>query len=233
MRRVLILAFATATFSAAFAQDPNPTTLEPKHCQVGNEVIVPNILGFKPDAAKKIAEDCGLVWSFSANPQTISYEAIGTIGDQEPSGGKLVKKGDILRGFTSKGVFVPDFTGWQVKEVELFVKDLRHGFTATSKRDKAPVGQVIEQQPLNAVFYYSGLPVTVVVSEGPWVKLPKLVGERHVEPNSRRRRLERRLQATNDLRAYRLVSGRRNNRSCRSSFRGQVDQDHDKETDGR
>lgn len=174
MRYLIFLAFFGTLSFNALAQDSNPASIGAKYCLVGNEVIVPNVLGYSPEKAQAIADECGLKWLLSEHPQSISYEAIGTVGIQEPSGGKIAKRGDTLRGFISKGVFLPSFVGWDAVTAEAFVHDLRLGFNKSTRRDGAPVGTVVEQVPLPGVFFDSTFTAGVVVSEGPWVEIPDL-----------------------------------------------------------
>lgn len=174
MRLFLFFVISALLCFRVSAQDAGPSTIGAKQCRLGSEVIVPNILGFSPDKAAAIAEGCGLKWSFSEHPQVISYESIGTIGSQEPRGGKLAKQGDTLRGIASKGVFLPSFIGWDVGTAEAFVHDIRQTLSKSSRRDAAAVGTVVEQSPLPAVFYDASLGVSVVFSEGPWVEIPDL-----------------------------------------------------------
>jgi len=174
MKALILVAFYGALSINAFAQDSNPSSIGAKHCVLGNEVIVPNVLGSSPEKAKAIADECGLKWLFSEHPQTISYEPIGTIGIQQPNGGTIAKRGDTLRGFVSKGVFLPSFIGWDAVTAEAFVHDLRLGFSKSTRRDGAPAGTVVEQAPIPGVFFNSTLTASVVVSEGPWVEIPDL-----------------------------------------------------------
>ncbi|MCP4099292.1 MAG: PASTA domain-containing protein [Planctomycetaceae bacterium] len=140
---------------------------------------MPNILGLKENQASSLIKACGLLWSYSPNPQTQSYEAIGTIGDQEPDGGMLVKKGSTVRGFLSKGFFLPSFIGWKGAMAQKWAADLRLGAKIITKRNAAPKGTVFAQKPSNAEFFNSGLPLTLHVSEGLWIKIPKLKGLRY------------------------------------------------------
>ena len=173
MKRFLAVFILLYTFSAplAFAQKIM------SNCNAsGDQRIVPNVLGLTAKDAKNIVEACDLVWSYSDHPQTMSYEAIGTIGAQEPKGGLIVGKGTAIRGFLSKGFFLPNFIGSQASQAADFATDLRLGTSILTKRDSAPAGEVIDQNHKNGIFFNSGLALILTVSEGPWVIVPDLSG---------------------------------------------------------
>lgn len=173
---VLVVFEVTSNAIFAFAQTATPTSLTAKQCQISaKERIVPNILGFAPEKAQLIVESCGLVY----DPETVgtlSYEAIGTVGDQEPSGGTVAKAGAIVKGFVSRGLFVPDLIGWPSAQAESFLKDFRHGVNITKVDSPAPLGSVVYTVPSNAILYNSGLPVEIGVAS---LKVPELKGSRY------------------------------------------------------
>jgi len=180
--RLPTIALGWALFAVlpAIAQTVIPDTLEPKHCVLpGEDRIVPNILGYEPAAAQKIIEACGFVWDGATDVHTMSYEAIGTVGDQEPGGGTLRKAKTTVRGFISTGMFAPDFSNWKDAKnawsksaAEQYIKDLRHGVVVEEKRHEAPVGIVFDQKPKNAEKYNSGQAIVISVSLGLFVDLP-------------------------------------------------------------
>ena len=160
---------------AAHAQTPNPTTLIPEQCLLNDgKVIVPNLLGFVPNKAKKIAESCGLVWSYSNSPGTLSYESRGTIGDQEPSGGTILKTGDVLRGFVSNGIWMPNLIGMNESAATFLITNQRFGLVKKYIRVPGSLGTVIDQDPVSGVLVDSGPAVTITILEG--FKLLSMVG---------------------------------------------------------
>jgi PASTA domain len=158
------------------AQDANPTTLSAAQCKLaGNKRIVPNILGFAPNKAREIVESCGFLYD-PETVKTISYEAIGAVGDQQPSGGTVAKMGDTIKGFESAGVFLPEFRDWKSSDAQTFIKSLRHGVTTSEISSDQPEGTVVSQTPKNAEFYNSGLAPNLIVSKGPYVIVPNIAG---------------------------------------------------------
>ena len=151
----------------------------PGFCKQGSKRIVPNIMGMSIADAQAAIESCDLKWSYSNNPGTMSYEAIGSIGDQVPKGGEIVAKDGTVRGFRSNGFYLPNFLEWHETSAVLFTKDLRLGVNVTYRRDAAAAGTVIEQSPANAELFNSGLPLNLVVSEGPWVEVPNLIDKQY------------------------------------------------------
>jgi beta-lactam-binding protein with PASTA domain len=171
MRFAIVFVLSCFGFEA-LAQDPAPTSLPKEVCVISvDESVVPNILGFAPKEAKKIVEECGFVYDGAEDVHTLSYEAIGTVGDQQPSGGTIAKQGMVVRGFVSVGVYAPDFTGWSAVDAERFYRDLRHGVNIKEERNSAPVGTVFAQQPANAVLANSGPALTLYVSKGLYIDL--------------------------------------------------------------
>ncbi len=180
--RVLIAAIIVFAFSVATAkaQDPSPTTLAPSLCTISKtERIVPNILGFAPVRARQIIEACGLVYDDAEDVHTLSYEARGRVGDQEPSGGTVAKVGATVRGFVSVGLFVPDLTDRDADEAEKFLRDFRHGVNRAEEESSQPIGTVIRHEPKNAELYDSGTPVLLVESAG--LVVPDLMGKPYSE----------------------------------------------------
>jgi beta-lactam-binding protein with PASTA domain len=76
-----------------------------------------------------------------------------------------------VRGFVSKGLYPPDFTGnttaWNYIDAERYYRDFRHGVQTKGAHSNEPVGTVIAQKPLNAELYNSGLPLELTYSIGP------------------------------------------------------------------
>jgi beta-lactam-binding protein with PASTA domain len=138
---------------------------------------VPNLLGYDPVDARKIIEACDLVYDGATDVHTLSYEAIGKVGDQEPSGGEVIKKGEMVRGFVSIGLFVPNMIGWEVQKAEAYLRNFRHGVNVERVANPAEVGTVFAHEPLNAELYNSGTPVKLWVSRGPLFKLKDYKGE--------------------------------------------------------
>jgi hypothetical protein len=170
----------TGASTPIVAQDSNPSTLTSKQCTLpGNDRIVPNILGFAPDKAREIVEACGFVWDGATDVHTMSYEEIGKVGDQQPSGGTVRKAKTTVRGFISSGMFAPSFIGWKKDDAVAYIKDLRHGYIVAEQRNAAPIGTVFDQSPQNSIKYNSGLPVTIFVSIGLYVNLPNIIGVKY------------------------------------------------------
>lgn len=188
MRTLLFSLVLSVVGTVATAQDANPTSLPKKICNLpGNESIVPNILGFSPTKAKELIEACGFTYDGATDVHTLSYEAIGTVGDQQPSGGTIAKKGSMVRGFVSVGLYPPSFVGLDANVAEAYYKDFRHRVNKTYERNPADVGKVIRHSPANAELYNSGLPLNLVVSEGLYVDVPAIAG---MEYGSARKLLE-------------------------------------------
>lgn len=158
----------------AIAQSPSG------NCNVpGNKKFVPNVLGLAEADAQKAVEDCGLEWSFSDKPGTLSYEAIGTMGRQVPAGGAVVDRGSTVRGFVSRGFMIPSYVSQHRSVAEAALLDLGLNVVVVTRRDPTPLGTIVAQSPAGGEMFNSGTPIEITVSEGPWLILPNVRGKQY------------------------------------------------------
>lgn len=174
--RIILLIPALCVILLNFEALGQPKLDPSEYCIKGNGRIVPNILGLDVVNAQNLIENCDLEWSFLEHPKTLSYEIPGQIGAQKPNGGLLVAKGTIVRGFKSKGLYIPRVIDWNGVEAKSFLEDLRFKVEVVEDFDSADNGDVFEQHPGNGALFPFGQLITLSVSLGPGVVVPKVEG---------------------------------------------------------
>lgn len=140
--------------------------------------LAPNVLGLDPESAQKIVKACGLEWDNTPSPTAISYFAIGSIGQQQPNGGTIMRKGDKLKAVLSSGLYLPNLIGLSQTEATDWLRERQLTANVVSKRNPKPVGQVFAQVPISGVGFNFGEPIDLLVSEGLWVDVPALGGKK-------------------------------------------------------
>lgn len=153
------------------------------------QTLVPNVLGMELENAMIELQQKGLVadveLKISANPGDK-----GTVLNQDPRSGALVKVGRTVRLRVSKGPIideVEDYVGMQLSELKLQLQSMSTIYGALIKirqpvievYDDAPPGTILEQKPLPGTKVTELTQLELVVSRGPQgalVTTPDYVG---------------------------------------------------------
>jgi len=144
-------------------------------------VRVPDVVGFRQDAATRQLEDAG----FKVTPEfqvTTNQADQGNVIKQSPDPETLLDKGEtvtITVGKAPKQVTVPNVVGMTEDEARTAITDagLKVG-NVTPQPDPAPAGEVIGQDPSANSTENKGSAVDLVVSTGPSdVTVPDVVCE--------------------------------------------------------
>jgi len=133
-------------------------------------VKVPDVVGFRQDAATRQLEDAG----FKVTPEfqvTTNQADQGNVIKQSPDPQTLLDKGEtvtITVGKAPKQVPVPNVVGMTEDEAKTAITDagLKVG-VVSPQPDSAPAGQVIDQNPSADQTVDKGSTVDLVVSTGP------------------------------------------------------------------
>ena len=80
-------------------------------CGFGLLRIVPDLTGLSPDEALNQLKKCDLAYLDGEPNRVFSYEAIGTVGSQEPRGGRVVRRGTEIAPLLSAGLAAPGVLG--------------------------------------------------------------------------------------------------------------------------
>ena len=153
------------------------------------KVLVPNVVGKKWDEAfiemqiKELYPKINLRYSETPGDE-------GTILDQSPKAGAIVKGYSRVSLVVSRGVIVDsvgDYIGQNVDELELKLQALFAGqrplitlATPEYKPDQSEAGTILEQDPPAGTYISSPVTVQLVVSRGPNyenTKVPNLIGQ--------------------------------------------------------
>ncbi len=99
-------------------------------------------------------------------------EAPGTVVDQAPEAGKVVRRGSVVQLVVSAGMVMPSVINMSIGEARERLVKFRLRETAVERTE--PRGQVIGQHPPAGTHLAAGSPVTVHVSDGSLVAVPAL-----------------------------------------------------------
>jgi beta-lactam-binding protein with PASTA domain len=138
------------------------------------QVKVPDVVGFREDAAVRTLKDAGL--KPVAGPPKVSDQAPGTVLSQDPPADQLVDKGSdvtITVAKAPKQVDVPSVVGQTVDQATTTLTDagLKLG-NPTDQESDQPAGTILSQDPPAGSTVDKGTPVDVVVAVAPATPSP-------------------------------------------------------------
>jgi eukaryotic-like serine/threonine-protein kinase len=151
--------------AAAGRQAQPPATLVP----------VPDVTG---DSADDAADDLRANGLTATQTQVTSKDtAIGVVASQNPQGGQVVATGSTVQLFVSKGTIVPNVVGLAPDAATERLQ--RSGLTLRSEEAPSatvPEGEVAGQDPAAGQSVDPGTEVTIFVSTGAGVDVPRVLG---------------------------------------------------------
>jgi hypothetical protein len=144
-------------------------------------IEVPSLLGMRPEQARELLKGRDLMLLIAGEKEDSAYAA-GTVASQTPMPGSQAARGGSVQAFVSRGsglVQVPSVVGLRPEEAlrQLAAVGLHAGPQKTIG-GTAPVGMVAGTEPIAGAPVAPGSAVALVVSSGPSVKVPRLVGLR-------------------------------------------------------
>jgi beta-lactam-binding protein with PASTA domain len=131
-------------------------------------VSVPDVLGFRREAAEQQIREAGLEPVVRRSP---SDRPQGTVFRQDPASGSVVEEGSTVTITVSSGprqVEVPMLVGLTQQEAEDAIRDagLMLGFVDEEESQEVEAGRVISQRPEPGTQIPEGSAVDIVVSTG-------------------------------------------------------------------
>jgi len=147
----------------------------------GKEVTVPNVCGVPLDTATAILKKNQLQGVVVER----RFDKIideGMVIIQEPLPGTKVKRGRIINLSVSLGpetIQIPDLTGLEFTKAKLIIEKLAIALDAVDSAysDSIPPGRIIQTSPPADSEIVKGSSIRVVISRGPLLKMPNLVGQ--------------------------------------------------------
>jgi beta-lactam-binding protein with PASTA domain len=140
------------------------------------EGIVPSVLGLTADKAKKTLSDAG--YDLKEGGLIQSTFAMKTVGFQEPAGGDKAKKGTPVVVRLSAGLWLRNFKGEKIDDVEKTLKSYGIKFdTVDVQEANVEKGIVAEQLPPPPDLFDAQTELTLRVAVGPWIPMPNLIGQ--------------------------------------------------------
>lgn len=155
------------------------TTVTAKLSSGSDSVVIPEITNMTPEAAQEAVEALGLVWELDANKVDSDSVEEGKIAKVNPSVGKKVKKGSIVKGTVSSGkktVTVPDLTGMTQDQAREYLTQvgLQVGNVQTSDDPSQSAGKILSSSPAAGETLNKGESVSITVASGK-VALPDTI----------------------------------------------------------
>jgi len=154
---------------------------------LGPSVLVPDTVGRTQAEAESLIAGSGLAVG-TITKQYSNVVPFGTVISQNPSAGTEVSPGTSTSLVVSLGpsVLVPDTVGRTQAEAESLITGagLVVGTITHQYNNSVPLGIVISQNPPVGTMVASGSTVTLVVSLGPSVQVPDVVGRTQAEVES-------------------------------------------------
>jgi beta-lactam-binding protein with PASTA domain len=140
------------------------------------EGVVPSVLGLTADKAKKTLSDAG--YDFKEGGLILSTFAMKTVGFQDPAGGDKAKKGTPVVVRLSAGLWIRNFKGEKIDDVEKTLKSYGIKFdTVDVQEANVEKGIVVEQLPTPPDLFDADTELTLRVAVGPWIPAPNLTGQ--------------------------------------------------------
>jgi beta-lactam-binding protein with PASTA domain len=147
----------------------------------GEGVEVPSLLGMRPEQARELLKGRDLLLLLSGEKEDAAY-ATGTIASQTPMPGSQAARGGSVQAVVSRGsslVQVPNLVGLRPEEAlrQLAAIGL-HAAPQKTAPTASPPGMVGATEPIAGAPVAPGSAVTLVVSAGAAIKVPKITGMR-------------------------------------------------------
>jgi beta-lactam-binding protein with PASTA domain/sugar lactone lactonase YvrE len=141
-------------------------------------VSVPDVVGYDLWAAEytlRWLNNLLLGTVTRANSPTVPIDFVIS---QNPTAGTILEEGSRVNLVVSAGVTVPDVVGKIQSEAQasLVTAGLTIGTINTAFSDSVPAGTVISQTPTGGTAVNGGTPVSLVVSRGPRMTVPSVMG---------------------------------------------------------
>lgn len=140
------------------------------------EAKVPNVLGTSLEAATLLLENEGFIVRYT-EAESDDYEK-GLICDQTPKAGEILTKGEVVRlvlCMGPKSFQVPDLTNKTTEEAIEILKDLKLSWKRELVyHDTIKEGNVVSTTPEKGASVKEGDQVTLMISQGPEIKLSKV-----------------------------------------------------------
>jgi serine/threonine-protein kinase len=149
------------------------------------DVTVPSVVGSTVDDAARRLERVGLRGRETSSRPSAGSPA-GTIVEQSPIGGSIVRPGSVISFVTSAGQRaepVPNVAGMSRRDAERAIEDAGFAIGPISQRTSdSPRGTVLATSPAGGTDAVQPGPVELIVSGGPSaVRLPNVVGRTYAE----------------------------------------------------
>ncbi len=147
-------------------------------CPMITDVVVPNVVGLRQQAASEMLVSAGLTVGTVSEQHSLTMPADQVIS-QEPGGGATVSRETAVDLVVSLGpVLVPNVTGMTQAEAEsaLSANDLTVGTVSQRNSDTVAEGNVISQYPTAGSAVAPQTNVSLVISLGRYVDVPDIVG---------------------------------------------------------
>lgn len=167
--------------------------LMPFFVRLGQESVVPNVIGLTQEQAETMLKDKGLGLRVIGEEYDLKRPA-GTIIYQVPDSASRVKKGRNIKVVLSKGgekATVPHLKGMSYRQAELALDErgLKIGLPVYISVDSLPRGEVIASFPSAGTIVPLGMEIRVMVNQEQAdtlviVKMPKFKGENIKEVSS-------------------------------------------------
>lgn len=146
----------------------------------GDTVTVPDVTGEQIGDAVRELQGAGL--AFQQEEVEGTGEEVGTVIDQDPSGGSSAEKGSTVTLRVAAGpgsLAVPDVTGEDLDDARRTLDAAGFQVSVTREEDPdTPEGEVISQNPAGGTQAESGSIVTLTVSQGAGtVQVPDVTGQ--------------------------------------------------------
>ena len=142
-------------------------------------IIVPNLVGMSKTAASGAITDAGLAFGMVTEVYSFTVPS-GTVVSQTPAAGASAVPGTAIALTVSKGppILVPSVLGMTEAAAHATIVNigLTVGMATVEYSTVVPAGQVLSQYPEGGATVSAGTPVAMVLSNGPPVTVPDVVG---------------------------------------------------------
>ncbi len=133
---------------------------------VGEERIVPDVVGMKPDAARQALEQEGAVGEIAIEYRVSLDAAEDTVIGIEPEAGAVFKSTDAFTLYVARALKVPNVKGMQQDEAVAAIEELGLSAQVEWRESSEAYPTVLETDPLQGTRVEEGSTVTVYVANG-------------------------------------------------------------------